>query len=115
MNITSRQLRAFILTAHYESFSRAAEHMFITQPGMSILIQELEAQLGFPLFERTTRKVTLTESGSRFLPIARRCLLDLEAAAVNIKRSAALAINRFVVGLAPLVSGLDEVAGYLAI
>jgi len=115
MNITSRQLRAFILTAHYESFSRAAEQMFITQSGMSILVRELESQLGFPLFERTTRKVKLTESGSRFLPIAHRCLLDLEVAAVNIKRSASHAMNKFIAGLTPLISELDEVVGYLAI
>jgi DNA-binding transcriptional LysR family regulator len=114
MNITSRQLRAFILTARYESFSRAAEQMFITQSGMSILVRELESQLGFPLFERTTRKVRLTESGSRFLPIAHRCLLDLEAA-VKIKRSASLGINRLMAGLAPLIAELDELAGYLAI
>ena len=88
--------------------------MFITQSGMSILVRELESQLGVPLFERTTRKVRLTESGSRFLPIAHRCLLDLEAAAVNIKRSTSLAINRLMAGLAPLVAELDELAGYLA-
>src|SRR5262249_14588466 len=115
MNITSRQLRAFVLTARHESFSRAAEQMFITQSGMSILVRELESQLGFPLFERTTRKVRLTEFGSLFLPIARRCLLDLEGAALNIKRSASVAISRLIVGLAPLITGLHEVAGYLAI
>jgi len=89
--------------------------MFITQSGMSILVRELESQLGFPLFERTTRKVRLTESGSRFLPIAHRCLLDLELAAVNIKRSASHAMHKFIAGLAPLISELDEVVGYLAI
>jgi len=115
MNITSRQLRAFILTARYESFSRAAEQMFITQSGMSILVRELESQVGFPLFERTTRKVRLTEAGSTFLPTAHRCLLDLEAAAVNIKRAASLAINRLMAGLAPLIAELDELPGYLAI
>jgi DNA-binding transcriptional LysR family regulator len=78
MNITSRQLRAFLLTARYQSFSRAADQLFITQSGMSVLVRELEAQLGFRLFERTTRRVTLTEFGSKFLPIADRSLVDLE-------------------------------------
>src|SRR5262245_15608978 len=91
MNITSRQLKAFLLTARYGSFSRAAERLFITQSGMSVLVRELEAQLGFRLFERTTRKVTLTEFGSRLLPIADRSLLELEAAASNIGRSASAA------------------------
>jgi DNA-binding transcriptional LysR family regulator len=88
MNITLRQLKAFQLTARYRSFSRAAEQLFITQSGMSVMVRELESQLGFPLFERTTRRVNLTEFGSRFLPVADRCLLDLEAAAINIRRAA---------------------------
>ncbi|HUL94024.1 MAG TPA: LysR family transcriptional regulator [Burkholderiales bacterium] len=101
MNITSRQLKAFLLTARYQSFSRAAERLFITQSGMSVLVRELEAQLGFRLFERTTRKVTLTEFGSRLLPIADRSLLELEAAAVNIGRSASAAKGSLVLGAAP--------------
>src|SRR5262245_6584105 len=101
MNITSRQLKAFLLTARYGSFSRAAERLFITQSGMSVLVRELEAQLGFRLFERTTRKVTLTEFGSRLLPIADRSLLELEAAATNIGRSASAAKGSVVVGAAP--------------
>lgn len=101
MNITSRQLKAFLLTARYQSFSRAAERLFITQSGMSVLVRELEAQLGFRLFERTTRKVRLTEFGSRLLPIADRSLLDLEAAATNIGRAASVASGSVVVGAAP--------------
>src|SRR5262245_8350640 len=101
MNITSRQLKAFLLTARYGSFSRAAERLYITQSGMSVLVRELEAQLGFRLFDRTTRKVTLTEFGSRLLPIADRSLLELEAAATNIGRSASAAKGSVVVGAAP--------------
>src|SRR6267142_963876 len=88
MNITSRQLKAFVLTARHGSFSRAAERLFITQSGMSVLVRELEAQLGFRLFDRTTRRVTLTEFGTRFLPIADRSIVELESAASSIGRSA---------------------------
>ena len=105
MNITSRQLKAFLLTARHQSFSRAAEQLFITQSGMSVLIRELEEQLGFRLFERTTRRVTLTEFGSRFLPIADRSLLELEAAAANIGRSASAANRRLAIGATPLIAG----------
>jgi len=104
MNITSRQLKAFVLTARYQSFSRAAEQLFITQSGMSVLVRELESQLGFRLFERTTRKVTLTESGSKLLPIADRSLLDLEAAAANIGRSASAAKGSLSLGAAPFTA-----------
>jgi DNA-binding transcriptional LysR family regulator len=104
MNITSRQLKAFLLTARHQSFSRAAEQLFITQSGMSVLVRELESQLGFRLFERTTRKVKLTEFGSKFLPIADRSLLELEAAAINISRSASAAGGRLTLGAAPLIA-----------
>lgn len=105
MNITSRQLKAFLLTARHQSFSRAAEQLFISQSGMSVLIRELEEQLGFRLFERTTRRVTLSEFGLRFLPIADRSLLDLEAAAANIGRLASAASRRFAIGATPLIAG----------
>jgi LysR family carnitine catabolism transcriptional activator len=104
MNITSRQLKAFLLTARYQSFSRAADQLFITQSGMSVLVRELEAQLGFRLFQRTTRKVTLTESGLKFLPIADRSLLELEAAAADIGRSASAAKGVLAIGATPFVA-----------
>ena len=104
MNITSRQLKAFLLTARYQSFSRAADQLFITQSGMSVLVRELEAQLGFRLFERTTRKVTLTKFGSKFLPIADRSLLELEQAAANIGRSASAEKGELTVGATPFVA-----------
>src|SRR5262245_54574998 len=105
MNITSRQLKAFLLTARHQSFSRAAERLFITQSGMSVLVRELEDQLGFRLFDRTTRRVTLTEFGTRFLPIADRSLVELESAAANIGRSASAAAHRLSIGAPPHIAG----------
>jgi DNA-binding transcriptional LysR family regulator len=104
MNITSRQLKAFLLTARYQSFSRAADQLFITQSGMSVLVRELEMQLGFRLFERTTRKVVLTEHGSRFLPVADRSLLELESAVSSIGRSASAPDNMLRLGATPFVA-----------
>src|SRR5689334_4660965 len=104
MNITTRQLKAFVLTSRHQSFSRAAEELYITQSGMSVLVRELEAQLGFRLFERTTRKVTLTKFGSKFLPIADKSLLELEQAAANIGRSASAEKGELTVGATPFVA-----------
>jgi DNA-binding transcriptional LysR family regulator len=98
-------LKAFLLTARHQSFSRAAEQLYITQSGMSVLIRELEEQLGFRLFDRTTRRVTLTEFGNRFLPIADRSLVELEAAAQNIGRSASAAGRRLTLGAMPTIAG----------
>jgi DNA-binding transcriptional LysR family regulator len=104
MNITSRQLKAFVLTARHQSFSRAAEQLYITQSGMSLLVRELEEQLGFRLFNRTTRRVTLTEFGTRFLPIADRSLGELERAASKIGESANAAKHRLAIGSTPLIA-----------
>jgi DNA-binding transcriptional LysR family regulator len=104
MNISSRQLKAFVLTARHQSFSRAAEQLFITQSGMSVLVRELEAQLGFRLFDRTTRKVTLTQFGTKFLPIADRSLLELEAAASIIGRAASTANQQLAIGATPIIA-----------
>lgn len=117
MNITSRQLKAFLLTARYQSFSRAADQLFITQSGMSVLVRELEQQLGFRLFERTTRKVVLTEFGSRFLPVADRSLLDLESAASSIGRAVSSLTNTLAFGATPFVAAdilPQAIAGFAA-
>lgn len=117
MNITSRQLKAFLLTAKHLSFSRAAEQLFVSQSGMSVLVRELEEQLGFRLFERTTRNVKLTEFGMRFLPIADRSVLDLESAVAEIGRSAHAANGSLLIGAGPFVASsilLPAVAAYSA-
>ena len=104
MNISSRQVKAFLLVARHRSFSRAAEQLFITQSGLSVQMRELEAQLGFRLFDRTTRRVTLTDFGAQFLPVAERSLQDLEAVVSRIGRSASEASGSLSVGVTPLMA-----------
>jgi DNA-binding transcriptional LysR family regulator len=78
IEFTSRQLRAFLLVAQHRSFSRAAEALLITPSGLSLLIREFENQLGFRLFDRTTRHVELTTDGKQLFPVARRNLEEFE-------------------------------------
>jgi DNA-binding transcriptional LysR family regulator len=87
IDFTSRQLRAFLLVAQYRSFTRAAGALFITPSGLSVLIRELETQLGARLFDRTTRHVALTPSGSELLATAERNLHELDNAMLRIGRS----------------------------
>jgi len=88
IDFTSRQLRAFLLVAQHHSFSRAAEALFVTPSGLSVLIRELENQLGFRLFDRTTRHVAVTAAGSRFLAVVRRSLGELDSAMTRIGQTA---------------------------
>lgn len=84
MNISFRQLKAFRLVAAHRSFSRAAEQMLMTQSGLSVLMRELERQLQFRLFDRTTRTVELTAHGARFLALAEESLDKLQAGIAEI-------------------------------
>ena len=80
MSVTLRQLKAFLLVAEQNSFTKAAETLCLTQSALSGLIKELEQNLGVKLFDRTTRKLHLSDAGMRLLPQARRVLNEnLEA------------------------------------
>lgn len=80
MNITLRQLRAFVAVADTGSFARAAERLHVSPSGLSMLVRELEHQLDLSVFFRSTRQVRLTDAGAEFLPLARKALEDLESA-----------------------------------
>jgi len=80
MNITLKQLRAFASVHRLGSFVKAAETMFVTQAALSHLLRELEKNLGFRLFHRTTHMVRLTQEGEVFLPYVTRLLTNLEGA-----------------------------------
>lgn len=73
-------LRYFLAVAELGSFSKAAARSSVTQPTLSVGIAKLEEQLGARLFERTTRRVSLTPAGSKFLQHARRITQEYEAA-----------------------------------
>jgi LysR family carnitine catabolism transcriptional activator len=104
MEFTSRQLRAFQLVAQHHSFTRAAEALFITVSGLSVLIRELENQLGFRLFDRTTRQVVLTEYGNDLLAITRKTLPELDAAMSRIGRAAKGGSQSISVGTTPMIA-----------
>jgi LysR family carnitine catabolism transcriptional activator len=104
MEFTSRQLKAFHLVAHHCSFARAAEALFITPSGLSVLIRELERQLGFRLFDRTTRHVVLTAHGSELLAITQPSLRTLNAAMSRIEQAAKGRSRWISVGTTPWVA-----------
>lgn len=90
MNITLRQLRAFIAVAELGQFNIAARNLHLTQSAVSILIRDLEREIGARLFDRHTRMVSLTLVGQEFLPQARKILKDLELAVGDVRDNASL-------------------------
>ncbi|MBA3997641.1 MAG: LysR family transcriptional regulator [Candidatus Accumulibacter sp.] len=80
MNVSLRQLRAFLAVARLGSFSRAADSLHVTQSALSGLIKELEGVLGLQVFDRSTRKIQLSEVGRKLHPIVDKVIQDLDAA-----------------------------------
>jgi DNA-binding transcriptional LysR family regulator len=88
VHFTPRQIDAFLAVAELRSFRLAALRINVTSSGMSNLIAGLEASVGFPLFERTTRKVDLTPEGRRFMSSAeavQRQIAQAAATAADIR------------------------------
>src|ERR1700748_779399 len=104
MEFTSRQLRAFHLVAEHRNFARAAQALFVTPSGLSVLIREFENQLGYRLFDRTTRQVQLTRHGADLLDATRRHLAELEESMARVGRSARGKRQTVSLGTTPLVA-----------
>jgi DNA-binding transcriptional LysR family regulator len=104
MNLSYRQLKAFILVGELGNFTRAAERMHITQAGLSVMMRELETQLGDRLFDRTTRTVSFTVAGEKLLPAAVSAVEQLEQAAAAIGDIGNRARHTLRVAATPLVS-----------
>jgi len=81
-----QELLTFIKVAETQSFSEAADALFVTQPAVSKRIAALESHLNVRLFDRIGRQVHLTEAGRRLLPKAKKVAEDVN----DIKRSMSL-------------------------
>ena len=93
-----RQLRSAVTIARRLSFTAAAEELAVAQPALSQQIAALERELGVRLFERTNRRVALTDAGRAFVARAERVIADLEAAAEEMSAYAGGLRGRVVVG-----------------
>lgn len=95
-----RHLRYFVAVADEQNFTRAAEKLHISQPPLSRQIQDLEEELGLPLFERGSRPLKLTEGGRFFYGHATR-LLEQAAQAIRTTKRIAQMQRRLVIGFVP--------------
>jgi DNA-binding transcriptional LysR family regulator len=80
MNDRLQELTVFVRVGETGSFTRAASDMNLSQPSVSRIIGELEARLGVKLLLRTTRRLTLTAAGEKFLERARDIIAELDDA-----------------------------------
>jgi LysR family transcriptional activator of glutamate synthase operon len=102
-----RQLTYFEAVARCGGFTRAAEHLHVAQSAVSAQIRLLEAELGVPLFARTTRRVALTEAGELLLHRVRRAFAELDLARTELGDLAAVLNGRVTIGATAVLGGLD--------
>lgn len=93
-----RKLRYFLTVAEELHFGRAAIRLHLAQPPLTRQISALEAELGFKLFDRTSRTVTLTAQGRSFLPYVRGVLEQVELAQVIAGKLAAGTAGQLALG-----------------
>lgn len=93
-----RHLQYFVAVAEERHFGRAAARLHMAQPPLSQQIRRLEAEIGVDLFVRTTRRVDLTEAGTRYLLRARAILDSVDTAAEEARRVAAGTVGHLTIG-----------------
>src|SRR6201991_1280597 len=102
-------MQAFTAVADLRGFAPAARKLKLSPPAVTRLIAALEEHLGVRLLQRTTRSVTLTDTGSRYLERARRILADVEEAELSAQAERIQPSGRLVVS-APIGFGRIHVS-----
>lgn len=104
-----RQLRYLVVLADECHFTRAAARAHVAQPALSQQIRKLEQEVGAPLFDRTSRRVRLTEAGAVLVTHARRVLAELDDAHAELQLLTGLVAGRVTIGLTQTPGPLDLV------
>jgi LysR family transcriptional regulator, carnitine catabolism transcriptional activator len=104
INLSSRDLDAFLALAHTQHFTRAAELCHLSQSAFSQKIARIERTAGVALFERSTRHVTMTPEGEVFAEEVRRIQQDLQHAVSHLNELATRRIGKVAVAALPSVA-----------
>jgi DNA-binding transcriptional LysR family regulator len=94
LNVSTRQIRAFLALAQHRNFTRAAQQSHLSQSAFSTMIRTLEEAIGLRLFDRDTRKVDLTPEGELFRQGVSRLMEDFRATMADLGEHAAQSRGR---------------------
>jgi DNA-binding transcriptional LysR family regulator len=106
VDLTLKQLRAFVAVAEAGHFTRAAENLELSQSAVSTLIRQLEKNLGLRLFDRHTRLLRLTEAGEEILLVAKRAVADIEGVIESSRQLSSLHRGRVSIASGTLQAAL---------
>lgn len=117
--MNDKQITCFIWAATYENFRQAAERLFMSQPAITYQIRSLEEELGFPLFERDGKHVSLTPAGEVLLEDLPRINTQLNQTVARAREAARTSDrDRLLIGWPPPICErrivLDLIAAYAA-
>ena len=104
---------AFAAVADRKSFSSAARHLKMSPPAVTRLVAALEDHLGVALLRRTTRTVTMTDAGARYLERVKRILAETEEAESAAQAELATPSGRLVIS-APVTFGRMHISPLVA-
>src|SRR5512135_3609656 len=102
-----RQLRYLVALDDERHFTRAAAREHIAQPALSQQIRRLEEEVGLPLVDRTTRRVTITDAGQYLVARARRILAEVDAARAELEALSGMQTGRVSVGVMHTMGPVD--------
>jgi DNA-binding transcriptional LysR family regulator len=85
MDVSLRQVRAFVAVAGLGSFTRAAARLHVSQPALTVQVRKLEEALDVRLFDRNSRTVALTAMGRELLPVLQRTVEDIDGVLFNAR------------------------------
>lgn len=103
-----QQLRYVVALAEVNSFTKAAEAMFVVQSALSQQVRRFENDIGLQLFKRTTRSVSLTPAGEALMPLLRQVVAGIDQILVDAQALSGTVGGRLNVGMMEIPSeGLD--------
>lgn len=106
MHLSPRHLKILVTLARTLSFSRTAGLFHVTQPTLTKIVHEIEAEVGVPLFDRTTRSVRLSREGEELVPVALRLVHDYESGIAELEGLARRRNRRLAIAALPTLAAM---------
>lgn len=101
-----RDIQSFIEVANHQSFTKAAEHSYLSQPSLSKAVKKLEEEFHMELLERSTRHIQLTDAGKVVYEQGKKLMNILEETKMLLDELANVAIGEIKIGIPPLIGTL---------